>query len=158
MINLKRIKRVTCIFCCMMCIAIACSATAYAAYGPSTRGYVPLVRMYSEEVTLEVPSLNRTVSTKSIDEYVFKASEDDKCTFSTINNSTAAGADARLINSDGVKRSAWARDLLTDTVRTANTKGATKGYIYYAQISSDLLEFQSFDITFKFSPDNMTTS
>ena len=149
-------KRAARVFCCMLCVAIVCSITAYAAYGPSTRGYASLTRMYSSVVTLEVPGLNRTVSTKSVNEFIFKASTDTKCTFHTVSNETSAGADARLINSDNVKRSAWARDLLTDTTRTANTSGATKGYIYYAQISSDLLELSNFDITFKFSPDDMT--
>ena len=153
---MKRMKRTARVLCCMLCIAIACSITAYATYAPSNRAYAPLERMYSSEVTLNVPKLNGSVSTKSIDEFVFKASEDTKCTFYTISNETAAGADARLINSNNVKRSAWARDLLTGTTRTATTSGATKGYLYYAQISSDLVELYSFDLTFKFSPDDMS--
>lgn len=156
MINLKKMKRAVRVFCCMLCIAIACSITAYAEYGPSNRAYAPLERMYSSEVTLEVPGLNGTVSTRSINESVFKASQDTKCTFYTVNNKTAAGADARLINSLNESRSAWARDLLTGTTRKANTNGATKGYLYYAQISSDLVEIHSFNLTFKFSPDEMS--
>ena len=145
-----------CVFCCVLCIALACTITAYAAYSPSPRLDVPLERRYTEEVTLNVPALNGSVSTLADNVYMHKASDDNKCSFATINNQTAAGADARLINELGQKRSAWARDLLTNTVRKANTSGALSGYKYYAQISSDLVQLTSFDITFKFSPDNMS--
>lgn len=150
-------KRLACMFCITICVVLCCAITAFATESIE-EPYVVLKRSYSGDITLTVPGLNKSVSTKSLEEggFVFKASDDAKCTFHTIANEEGAGADGRLINSKNEKRSAWARDLLTDTIRTANTEGATKGYLYYAQISSDLLAFSNFDITFSFSPDDMT--
>lgn len=153
---MSKMKRLVCLFCITICVALCCAVTTFAA--ESIEPYTLPDPYYSGEITLTIPGLNGSTSTKILKEggFVFKGSEDAKCTFLTVTNERAAGADGRLINSEGTSRSAWARDLLTDSIRTASTT-ASKGNLYYAQISSDLLELTSFDITFCFSPDDMTS-
>lgn len=154
---MSKLKRLIILFCITVSVALCCAITAFATesvvYGDVPAPY------YSNEITLTVPALNGSISTSTLEKggFVFKGSDDKKCTFKTITNASAAGADARLINANGESRSAWAKNLLTNTTRTATTT-ATKGYLYYAKISSDLLTLNSFDITFCFSPDDMTTT
>ena len=152
---MSKLKRLSTLFCIITSVALCCVIAAFAAE-PGTYGDVPKP-YYSTELTLTVPRFDGKISTSTLgdDGLVFKCTNDKICTFQTIENTTASGADARLINSNGESRSSWARDLLTDTTRTVSTI-ATKGHIYYAQISSDLLTFSNFDITFRFSPDDMT--
>lgn len=153
---MSKLKRLISIFCITVSVALCCAITAFATES-SVYGDVP-APYYSDEITLTVPALNGSISTSTLAEggFVFKGSDDKKCTFKTITNASASGADARLLNSNGKSRSAWARNLLSDTTKTATTN-ASKGYLYYAQISSDLTTFNSFDITFCFSPDDMTS-
>lgn len=152
---MSKMKHLICLFCIAMCIVLSCAITALATV--SIEPYTVPTPYYSGEITLTVPAFNGSISTSTlgVGGSVLKGSDDTKCTFKTITNARSAGADARLLNSDGVSRSSWARNLLTDTVITANTT-ASKGYLYYAQISSDLTTLRSFDITFQFSPDDMT--
>ena len=82
---------------------------------------------------------------------------DSLCSFHSYSN-TATGAwgiDARLINSEYVARSDWARNLHTGTTVHATTS-AVKNYNYYAELSSDVLEFTTVHISFAFSADNDT--
>lgn len=157
MIVLRRARKLICALCTVLCVVIAGTISAYAVNQEPITPYSPLGRYYSNELTVTVPGLNGNVNTLGMIDplgSVYKGSDDTICTFFTVSNPTGAGADARLINYDRAKRSAWARDLITNSIRTATTT-ATDGYLYYAQISSDLLQFSSFDITFKFSPDDM---
>lgn len=137
-------------------LSITLSVFASHFNSPVPLGDVP-GKYYSSELTLTVPGFNFSASTLPADDFVIKCTNENLCTFQAIAFSTDAGADARLLNSNNQPRSSWARDLSIDSVKTANTT-ATRGYFYYAQISSDLLQLQSFDITFKFSPDDMTDS
>lgn len=155
---MTKMKRIIFSLSMVACIILTCVFSASAAEaGPFVRS-ANLEPTFSEALTLTVPGLNGSVTTRSASGvgYVFKATDDTKCTFHTIENVSNAGADGRLINSNGASRSAWARDLLAGTTRTATTTGALPGYLYYAEISSDLVQLNSFTIKFTFSPDDLS--
>ncbi len=115
---------------------------------------------WSRQIAMQVPGMNASVNTRDdagSPIYVTKQTTDSLCSFHSYSN-TATGAwgiDARLINSEYVARSDWARNLHTGTTVHATTS-AVKNYNYYAELSSDVLEFTTVHISFAFSADNDT--
>lgn len=142
----------------LSCIVITCSIACFASEIEERYITEPY---YSPLVTFNMPGFNGSMNTKdncSTETCVLKINNDDRvCTFYTSQCGAKMGTDGRIINSNRASRSAWARDLVTGSTKTANLDSVVEdGIIYFAQISSDLLETTSYTFTFKFSPDNMT--
>lgn len=127
------------VLCMLICIMVVGTMTCYAA-------------SWSSETTLTLPSFNgSSTSTNS----VVKATNGTTCSFYTASVTGGATPDARLLNSEGDSRSNWARNLSAGNYTYATTT-ASKGYKYYAQVSSDLLQVTDQSIRFKFSPDELS--
>ncbi|MEG0596624.1 MAG: hypothetical protein RR502_01140 [Oscillospiraceae bacterium] len=107
---------------------------------------------WSSDTVLDVPGWNGN-ATSSVS--AAKSRSDSQCTFQTYENQAWGlyGVDGRLLNSDGVARSSWARDMHTGTTLHAATT-AVSGHYYWAQLSTDLLEPNTISVSFRFSPDN----
>jgi hypothetical protein len=131
--------RITVAITCMLICIVVVGAISYAA-------------SWSSEITLTLPAFNGSSTSSSA---VLKTTNDTTCSFYTSSVTGNATPDARLLNSNGESRSNWARNLSTGTYSYATTT-ASKGYGYYAQVSSDLTQITNQSIRFKFSPDNLT--
>lgn len=153
-----KLRKLLCIICILSCVIITCSLACFATEIEERAITEPY---YSPQVTFNMPGYNGSMNTKvdcSSEVGVLKINNEDRVgTFYTVLCGAQLGTDGRIINMYQVSRSAWARDLTTGSTRTANLdKVAEDGYLYFAEISSDLLETSSYTFSFMFSPDNMT--
>ena len=160
---MKKIKYSILTFSVLLCVLLCCTVTVFATGERHAVSRVLPSEPYYTEETLNVPAMNGSADTRRDLANGYAGAGSFKCTtgttasFYTVLNEHDFGADACIINSDGAKRSAWARDLLTDTIRYANLDSiVTQGIEYYMRVSSDFLQASAFDITVRFSPDKMT--
>lgn len=107
---------------------------------------------WSAKLTLDVPGWNGSKISKT---YATKTTDDEICAFHTYTNTAVDpfGVDGRLVNSEDAPRSNWVRNMPAGSTLTAGTS-ATKGYWYYAELSTDFLEPNTISVSFKFNPDN----
>lgn len=134
-------RRITVAITCMLiCVMVVGAISCYAA-------------SWSSEITLTLPAFNGSSTSSNA---VLKTTNGTICSFYTSSVTGNATPDARLLNSNGESRSNWARNLSAETYSYATTT-ASKGYGYYAQVSSDLTQLTNQSIRLKFSPDELTS-
>lgn len=106
---------------------------------------------WSSNTVLDIPGWN---GSKTSTVSATKSSDDSQCTFHTYTNEAGGlfGVDGRLVNSNGVSRSNWVRNMDDNSTLYAATTAA-KNHYYWAQLSTDALEPNEITISFKFSPD-----
>ncbi len=104
--------------------------------------------------TVSVPGTNGS-GFSSVSTY--KATSTQIASFKCTSKSIDRNFDARLVNTLGESRSAWARNLDINTlIHVAENGGAVVGYLYSCEISSDLFTTGSVDVGIDFSPDSLS--
>ena len=81
-----------------------------------------------------------------------KETDGDKAKFYASSKTMYTDPNARIVNSDGEKRSNWVEIKTTDEAYTATDNIGTKNYNYYAQVKPDSWQRGTDTIKLKFDP------
>ncbi|MGX7199874.1 hypothetical protein [Enterococcus nangangensis] len=108
---------------------------------------------WSESLTFDVKGVNSSTVGNWDTQSKNKVTDDAQASFHSIARSSWSGMDGRVVNSDGVSRSSWARNLDPGITVDVDTT-ASNGYAYVPEISSDITQIGTDSISFKWSPDN----
>ena len=108
---------------------------------------------WSGTVGLDVPGFNGS-QIASWEYKKAKTSNDAYASFTAITN--PVNMDARVVNSNNVERSNWARNMKPG-VRINVATTASKGIYYVPEVSSDITQIGTKRITFVWSPDKPTS-
>ncbi|WP_226536226.1 hypothetical protein [Fictibacillus halophilus] len=108
---------------------------------------------YSSYGTFEVTEgTTQTITTTGSKLKQAKTTDGTTVNFYAIVKTMWSDPDARIVNSDGVKRSDWVEIKTTDETFTAGNNSGTKGFNYYAQVRPDASQSGTDSIKLKFDP------